>query len=380
MTHPPSVAIVLPPREAFAPGSSGALGLLARRHARWEGMFCATVLGTPPPTPAFAGAPFLPVTPGWWPGGAVRRYGGSVLCALRPHLPDLVEVHNRPDLALFLAARLPRTPVTLILNNDPQGMRRARTPAERGRLLAGLAGVAVSSAFLGGRLCEGVAAPAQAPLVLPNCLDLRELPSPAAAREQTIVFAGRVVTDKGADAFVDACGRALPLLPGWRAEMIGGDRFGPDSPETPYLRALRPRAAAAGVAMPGYRPHADVLDAMSRAAIVAVPSRWQEPFGLTAVEAMACGAALLCSNRGGLAEVTGEAAVPVDPDDPAQFAASIVALARDGARRAALAEAGRERSRRFDLPAIGPILDRFRAEAIERFFRGAGPPICQRPE
>ena len=375
MTNPPSVAIVLPPREAFAPGASGALGLLARRHARWEGMFRATVLGAPPPTPAFADAPFLPIRPGWWPGGALRRYGGGVLCALRPQPPDLVEVHNRPDLALFLAARLPRTPVTLVLNNDPQGMRRARSPAERGRLLAGLAGVAVSSAFLAGRLCEGVAAPVPPPLVLPNCLDLREVPPPAVARDRTIVFAGRVVTDKGADAFVAACARALPALPGWRAEMIGGDRFGPDNPETPYLRALRPRAAAAGVAMLGYRPHAEVLDAMSRAAIVAVPSRWQEPFGLTAVEAMACGAALLCSNRGGLAEVTGEAAVPVDPDDPAQFAAAIVALAQDDARRAALAAAGRERARVFDLPAVGPALDRFRAEAIERFLRDARLPI-----
>ena len=157
--------------------------------------------------------------------------------------------------------------------------------------------------------------------------------------------------------------------------MIGGDRFGPDNPETPYLRALRPRAAAAGVAMLGYRPHAEVLDAMSRAAIVAVPSRWQEPFGLTAVEAMACGAALLCSNRGGLAEVSGEAAVPVDPDDPAQFAAAIVALAQDDTRRAALAAAGRERARVFDLPAVGPALDRFRAEAIERFLRDARLPI-----
>ena len=37
-------------------------------------------------------------------------------------------------------------------------------------------------------------------------------------------------------------------LPGWRAEMIGADRFRADSPETPFIRALRPRAAAAGVA------------------------------------------------------------------------------------------------------------------------------------
>ncbi len=375
MTNPPSVAIVLPPREAFAPEASGALGLIARRHARWCGPFRATVLGAPPPTPPFGDVAFLPVRPAWWPGGALRRYGAGVLRALRTLAPDLVEVHNRPDLALLLADCLPRTPVSLILNNDPQGMRRATSPAERARLLARLAAVATASSFLAVRLREGIAAPAAQPVVLPNCLDLREVPPPAGQRERLIVFAGRVITDKGADGFVAACARALPALPGWRAEMIGGDRFGPDNPETRFLRALRPRAEAAGVAMLGYRPHAEVLAAMSRAAIVAVPSRWQEPFGLTAVEAMACGAALLCSNRGGLAEVAGDAAVAVDPDDPRQFAEAIVALANDPARRAALAASGLQRARRFDLAAIGPALDRFRQQATERFFRDAMAPI-----
>ena len=59
--------------------------------------------------------------------------------------------------------------------------------------------------------------------------------------------------------------------------MIGADRFAPDSPETGFIRALRPEAEAAGVAMLGYRPHGDVLAAMARAAIVVVPSRWPEP-------------------------------------------------------------------------------------------------------
>jgi len=59
--------------------------------------------------------------------------------------------------------------------------------------------------------------------------------------------------------------------------MIGADRFGPDSPETPFLRALRPAAEKAGVNMLGYRAHAEVLATMRRAAIVVVPSRWAEP-------------------------------------------------------------------------------------------------------
>ncbi len=78
----------------------------------------------------------------------------------------------------------------------------------------------------------GRAAPARPPAVLANCLDLADLPprAPPAGRAPLLLFAGRVVRDKGADAFVEACARALPRLPGWRAEMIGADRFSPCQP------------------------------------------------------------------------------------------------------------------------------------------------------
>ena len=352
--------MLLPPREAFAPAASGAIGLLVRMLNADPDGFAPLVLGPAPPTPAFAAPPFRALVPSLWPPAPfARRYATAALAALRADPPDLVEVHNRPDIALFLARRL-ACPVGLVLHNDPQSMPGARTAAERAALLGRLAGIATVSHFLRGRLLEGLGAAPGRIAVLPNCLDLDALPPPVATREALILFAGRVVADKGADSFVAACAGALPALPGWRAEMIGADRFGPDSPETPFLRALRPRAQAAGVGLRGYRPHPEVLAAMARAAIVAVPSRWPEPFGLTALEAMASGAALVCSDRGGLPEVTGEATLVIDPDDPAAIAAAFVALARDPDRRAALGAAGRARARRFDRAAGRAALSAWR--------------------
>ena len=124
--------------------------------------------------------------------------------------------------------------------------------------------------------------------------------------------------DKAPDAFVAACAAALAACcRAGRAEIIGADRFSFDSPDTGFVQMVRAAAERAGVRMLGYRDHPDVLAAMSRAAIVVVPSRWPEPFGLVALEAMACGAALICSPRGGLPEVAGDAAVYADPDRPA---------------------------------------------------------------
>jgi UDP-glucose:(glucosyl)LPS alpha-1,2-glucosyltransferase len=103
---------------------------------------------------------------------------------------------------------------------------------------------------------------------------------------------------------------------------------------------------------------------MARAAIVVMPSRWQEPFGLTALEAMASGAALVCSPRGGLPEVGGNAAVYADPDDPPAVAEAIVALAADPARRAAASDAGRRRAQHFDMSDAVAMLHALRRDIL----------------
>ncbi len=103
---------------------------------------------------------------------------------------------------------------------------------------------------------------------------------------------------------------------------------------------------------------------MGRAAIAVVPSRWAEPFGLVALEAMAHGAALVCSRRGGLPEVAGDCALYADPDEPGAFAGAILALARDEARRAALAAAARQRAEGFGTPAAADRLLALRAGCL----------------
>ena len=121
----PLVCVVLPPREGFGPGRTGAIGLLARRLASAPG-FRTIVVGGPQDGPLFPGVPFQPVPPSRWRLGSTSlRYAASVAGVVRGLRPALVEVHNRPEIALFLAARLPSTPVSLILNNDPQDMRQA---------------------------------------------------------------------------------------------------------------------------------------------------------------------------------------------------------------------------------------------------------------
>ncbi len=363
MRPPPSVVTVLPPSEGFTPDRVGAIGLLVQRLAQPDDV----VLGADPGGVPFAGCRFERVAPPRWPPrDFVRRYAAGVTLALRRLAPDLIEVHNRPALALAVRRSLPDTPLMLVLHNDPQTMRGVHSPAARAALLEAMT-VATVSGWLARRFVAGVSS-ARAPVLLENCLDLAALPAPltAEAREPTVLFAGRLVADKGADAFVAACAASLPGLPGWRAEMIGADRFDRTRRETPFLTALRPRAADAGVVLSGYQTHPAVLSSMARAAITVVPSRWPEPFGLTALEAMASGSALICSGRGGLAEVAGRdeaepAALFVDPDAPGALAEAISRLAGDASLRCTLASRGHIRAQHFD---AGPA--RARLGALRR--------------
>ena len=360
------VMTVLSSHERFGPGECGAIGLLVRRLAqRGE-----VVVGTPPRGVPFADVAFKPVPPVFsWRGGRVR-YRKGVARLVREGCPDLVEVHNRPDLALYLRRRFPSLPVVLILHNDPCGMRQARRPAERQHLARAVAVVAVSEWVRQRFVSQGVGGCVS---VLQNCLDLAALPPPRPAghREHLLLFVGRVVADKGADAFVAACAALLPRHPDWRAQILGADDFGEQTRETPFLRALRPQAQAAGVTLAGYRRHETVLEIMSRAAIVVVPSRWGEPFGMVALEAMGCGTALLVSPNGNLPELAGQAALYADPDSLPELITALESLMDDVALRARLGQAGQERAARFDCRTMRAIRAELHAEVV-RAWPGKG--------
>src|ERR1700733_7309574 len=92
-----TVAVVLPPREGFGPGRTGAIGLLARRLVQTPG-FQTTILGGKQDGPVFPGIDFRPVPPALWQlGNTSIRYAAAVARALRKLAPALIEVHNRSE-------------------------------------------------------------------------------------------------------------------------------------------------------------------------------------------------------------------------------------------------------------------------------------------
>ena len=347
------IAMVLPLREGFGPQSAGAIAMVARCHAE-ASPHAVVVLGGAQSCATYSGLEFR--------GLASRspwHYGLRVIKDLLKRSPTVVEVHQQPRLALILATLMPRTRVMLFLHNDPLSMRGLRGIAARQRLLHRLHRVICVSDYLRERYRSGMTGESSILVSLHNPLNIKNLPSQFIKADQ-ILYAGRIVADKGVADFIGACRQILPALPGWTARIIGGDRFGPKSPETAFFRAMRDAAKEAGIRFDGPQPHDFVLQAMAGAAIAVVPSRWPEPFGMTALEAMASGAALIAARAGGLPEVAGNAAWYFPPGDTAALSNAIRDLALDRRLRDALVKSGLARAALFDAPVIAKKLQALR--------------------
>jgi len=95
-----------------------------------------------------------------------------------------------------------------------------------------------------------------------------------------------------------------------------------------------------------YVPDEDLAGLYSGAAAFVFPSLY-EGFGFPVLEAMACGAPVICSNTSSLPEIAGDAALLVDPADTAALAAAITRLLSDAELRAALVAKGYEQVKNF---------------------------------
>lgn len=152
------------------------------------------------------------------------------------------------------------------------------------------------------------------------------------------VFAGRLVPEKGVDVLVQAFAQVVRNVPDARLLIAG------DGPERKNLIELAERSgAAASITFLGHLPKEALETTLARAWVQVVPSRWAEPFGLVAVEAMMRETAVIASRMGGLEEILqdGETGYLVPPNDPHRLAQRLEELLRDRSKADAMGRSGR---------------------------------------
>lgn len=144
-------------------------------------------------------------------------------------------------------------------------------------------------------------------------------------RDRDLIFVGRLVSDKGVDLLVSALASLKdPNAP--RLTIVGA---GPE--ESGLRRQVDELGLAGRVTFAGVRQGDELARLLNAHRVLVVPSRWAEPFGIVALEGLACGCRVVASRDGGLGEAVGGVGATFANGDVAGLAAALTSeLAASG--------------------------------------------------
>ena len=167
-----------------------------------------------------------------------------------------------------------------------------------------------------------------------------------------MVYSGRVNKEKGVSELIDAM-LLLKDKPQIKLMIIGGTFFGNADNDDDFVRLLKYKAEVIEqrIIFTGFIPYNIMPDYLQIADIAVLPSMWEEPFGLTIVEAMAIGLPIITTYRGGIPEVvSSDNAILLETDEHFvnNLAGSILDLYRHPEKREQMSKASIERSKLFD--------------------------------
>jgi glycosyltransferase involved in cell wall biosynthesis len=235
---------------------------------------------------------------------SAMRDGAVWVRAIAPRLGsvDVVVVENRPHYVELLRRCGYPGEIVLHMHNEAD----ISFLDQDGESASALRGVVYCSRFLASRSSGG---PGSLPAVVVHNGIEDDLTVDGGGRSG-ILFAGRMVHEKGPDVAIEAWrnlwsqGIRVPLT------LVGGTAPGTRNPTTRYLRSLRrsvrecnDEAGREWVRLLEPRPRAEVLRMMRGAEYFLYPCRWQEPFGMVVLEAIASGCVCVTSRVGGIGEI-----------------------------------------------------------------------------
>ena len=202
---------------------------------------------------------------------------------------DIIEIHNRPLVFNYLKNKIV-SKFIIYFHNDPLSMNGSRSSNERLKLLNEVDKIIFVSKWVQNRFFTGIDR---------KLMNKTEIVYPSIHKEnkiykknKKITFVGKLNESKGYDIYKDAVIKILDEFNDWRAYSIGDE-----SRERPKISHINHKEL-------GFLKHKKVLQFLNKSEIVVVPSRWEEPFGRTALESSSRACATIISNKGGLPETT----------------------------------------------------------------------------
>jgi glycosyltransferase involved in cell wall biosynthesis len=356
------IAVLLPYAENFSPQKAGAISLFTYDMAMYSRYKDAiTVYGKsgviPYETIAYQG-----LTPRCrWLLGRNVGLAAAFYQTVNRNPPDVVEIHNRPVVLLYLKKKLPDVKLMLHFHNDPQTISGSKTARERLRILDQAEAVCCVSEFTRHRFLEGLdCSEYQRNKVRVIYNGIRRLSDTPPLKENMILYAGRLVEEKGVVELLQAVERVIPSYPAWKFVIAGAGRHGQyEKGKSEYEKKIYRIFDALGSQgeFLGHQPYSQVMRLYQKASIVVAPSKWDEPLGRTAIEALAGGCALISSDRGGLKEINNGCGISLREVSVDEIATALEALLNNRERLVDIQATCWESYDRFRIETIAETLD-----------------------
>lgn len=284
-----------------------------------------------------------------WPWPAYASYLGALWWRLRrsPGTPDVIVVHNDAFVVRYLRRWAPQATLVLWLHNEPHNRPRRRRTTDRVDL------VVTVSDFLAGRAAALLGIDPKEIVTIHNGVNTVAFHPRHGFDEPSkplrVLCLGRLDRNKGADIALAAVRQLAGIGIEIQLDVVGSAWFSatPGLPKAVWADEFVSELAAGGAVHTPHVPRAQVTTLLRAHDVVCVLSRWDDPFPLVVLEAMASGCAVVASPRGGIPEAAGGAAVLVPSDDPdsvatilgewASHPAALAAAKRESLDRAAVA-------------------------------------------
>ena len=222
-----------------------------------------------------------------------NEYSEKLIKVINDKNFDIIEIHNRPLILTNLINKI-NSRFIFYFHNDPLSMKGSKNISERLFILKHTDKIIFVSEWVRKRffldLDKKLASKTE--VIYPSVNK-----QSAIKKENIITFVGRLNYSKGYDIFSKAIVKILNKFPQWKALSIGDEVR-----RSIYIDHHNHKEL-------GFLNHKKTLDILNKSEIAVVPSRWEEPFGRSSLEASSRGCATIISDRGGLKETTKHAVI-----------------------------------------------------------------------